>query len=172
MIGLTTKKPLFTFFLCGVLFFYFDASFAQPQLPQRTLTLTPTQSLNFGTLSVTGSSGGTVTVGYDGSRTSTGNIALLSILPHPQVAIFEIKICQGRNVIISFSPSITLTGSYGDQMTLDLGPTDRGPNGVSFMANADCNFVSILRIGGTLHVPGTAHEGTYSGSFNLTLNQE
>ncbi len=170
MKSLITYNILCVFFV--FLLFYFDTSFAQPQLPQRTLSVTPTQGINFGTLSVTGMSGGTVTVGYDGSRTASGSVALLSIAPNAQCAIFEIKICQGRNVIISFSPSTTLTGSYGDQLTLDLGPTDRGPNGVSFMSNADCNFVNVLRMGGTLHVPGTAPSGSYSGSFNLTLNQE
>ena len=165
-------KPYFLFILCGVLVFFYNVSFSQPQLPQRNLTVAPTQSLHFGTISIIGMSGGTVTVGFDGSRTASGNIALLSMPPNAQPAIFEIKICQGRSVIISFSPTITLTGSYGQQLTLDLGPTDRGPNGVSFMSNADCNFVSILRMGGTLHIPGNAPSGSYSGSFNLILNQE
>ncbi len=155
-----------------ILFLWYSYSFAQPQLPQRTLSVTPTQGINFGTLIITGISGGTVTVDYTGSRTSSGSIALLSMFPSAQCAIFEIKICQGRNVTISFSPSMILTGPDGDQLTLDLGPTDRGPNGISFMSNVDCNFVNVLRMGGTLHVPGTAQDGTYSGSFDLTLNQE
>lgn len=172
MSRLIPYKPLFTFFLFGLFLFCFNVSIAQPQLPQRTLTVTPTQGIHFGTITVTGMSGGTVTVGYDGSRSSSGSIVLISMAPYAQCAIFEIKICQGRNVTISFSPSTTLTGPLGEQLTLDLGPTDRGNNGVSFMSNADCNFVSILKMGGTLHVPGTAPSGSYSGSFNLTLNQE
>ena len=69
-------------------------SFTQPALPQRTITVTPIQAIHFGTFCLTGGAGGTVTVGYDGSRTSTGNILLLSISPTAQPAIFEIKLCQ------------------------------------------------------------------------------
>ena len=147
-------------------------SFAQPDLPQRSLTVTATQAIHFGTLCVTGGAGGTVTVGYDGTRTSTGNIALLSIAPTAQPAIFEIKLCQGRNVIITFSATTTLTGSNGGSLTLDIGPTEKGINGASFTTNSDCNFITPLRVGGTLHIPGTAIPGTYTGSFDITFNQE
>lgn len=145
---------------------------AQPELPQRTLTVTPTQAIHFGTLCVTGGAGGTVTVGYDGTRTATGNIALLSISPTAQPAIFEIKLCQGRNVIITFSSTTVLTGSEGGSLILDIGPTEMGANGASFATSSDCNFITPLRVGGTLNVPGTALPGTYTGTFDITFNQE
>jgi hypothetical protein len=149
-----------------------NASYAQPDLPQRTLTVTATQAIHFGTLCVTGGAGGTVTVGYDGSRISTGDILLLSMAPSAQPTIFEIKLCQGRNVIITYSATTTLTGSNGGSLTLDIGPTEKGINGASFTTNSDCNFITPLRMGGTLHIPGTAIPGTYTGSFDITLNQE
>jgi hypothetical protein len=145
---------------------------AQPELPQRSLTVTATQAIHFGTICVTGGAGGTVTVGYDGNRSSTGNIALLSSAPVSQPAIFEIKLCQGRNVIITFSASTTLTGSNGGSLTLDIGPTEEGINGSSFATNDDCNFITPLRVGGTLHIPGSVIPGTYTGSFDITFNQE
>ena len=83
-------------FSITVLFLWYSYSFAQPQLPQRTLSVTPTQGINFGTLTVTSMAGGTVTVGYDGSRTSSGSIALLSMFPSAQCAIFEIKIAGNK----------------------------------------------------------------------------
>jgi hypothetical protein len=155
-----------------VLFLFTIASYAQPALPERSLTVTPTQAIHFGTLCVTGGAGGTVTVGYDGTRTSTGSITLLSVSPTAQPAIFEIKLCEGRNVIITFSPTTILTGSNGGSLTLDIGPTEKGPNGAGFTTNSDCNFVTPLRVGGTLHIPGTATPGTYTGSFDITFNQE
>ena len=158
--------------IAAALFFCFIASYAQPELPHRSLTVTPTQAIHFGTLCVTGGAGGTVTEGYDGTRTSTGSIALLSISPTAQPAIFEIKLCEGRNVIITFSATTTLTGSSGGTLTLDIGPTEKGPNGASFTTNSDCNFITPLRVGGTLHIPGTAIPGTYTGSFDITFNQE
>ena len=155
-----------------VLFFCVSFSFAQPVLPQRTLTVTATQAIHFGTLCITGSSGGTITVGWDGSRTSSGGITLLSMAPTAQPAIFEIKLCQGRNVIITFGVTTTLTGSNGSSLTLDIGPTEQGGNNAIFATNNDCNFITPLRVGGTLHIPGTALPGTYTGGFSITFNQE
>lgn len=112
-------------------------------------------------------------MGYDGSRTPTGGITLLSMAPTAQPAIFEIKLCQGRNVNISIIPSIDLSGSNGGpSLTLDLGPTEKGAIGIPFPTNNDCNFITTLRVGGTLHVPGAAIPGTFTGSFDITINQE
>lgn len=154
-----------------VLFSSACLTFAQPALPQRTLIVTPTQGIHFGTFFTT-NAGGTVTVGYDGSRTKTGGVTLLGIAPTSQPAIFEIKLCQGRNIIITFDASTILNGSNGGELTLDLGPTEKGISGSSFAANDDCNFITPLRMGGTLHVPGTAIPGAYTGSFAITFNQE
>jgi hypothetical protein len=147
-------------------------AFGQPVLPQRSITVTATQAIHFGTLCVTGGAGGTVTVGYDGSRTSSGSIALLSMAPTAQPAIFEIKLCEGRNVSISFAASTTLTGSNGGTLILDIGPSEQGSNGAIFATGNDCNFITPLRMGGTLHVPGSAVQGTYTGTFEITFNQE
>jgi len=159
-------------FLSAVLFFCVSFSSAQPVLPQRAISVTPTQGIHFGTFCLTGSSGGTITVGYDGSRNKTGDIALFMKAPTAHPAIFEIKLCEGRNVIISFDVTTTLTGSNGGSFTLDLGPTEKGINGASFLTNSDCNFITPLRMGGTLHVPGSAIPGTYTGSFAITFNQQ
>ena len=168
----TNKKNLKLLLFKTVLIVCVNALYAQPDLPQRTLTVTATQAIHFGTLCVTGGAGGTVIVGYDGSRASTGDVVLLPIAPAAQPAIFEIKLCQGRNVIITFSATTTLTGSNGGSLTLDIGPTEKGINGASFTTNSDCNFITPLRVGGTLNIPGTAIPGTYTGSFDITFNQE
>ena len=159
-------------FLSAVLFFCVSFSSAQPVLPQRAISVTPTQGIHFGTFCLTGSSGGTITVGYDGSRNKTGDIALFMKAPTAHPAIFEIKLCEGRNVIINFDVTTTLSGSNGGSFTLDLGPTEKGINGASFLTNSDCNFITTLRMGGTLHIPGSAIPGTYTGSFAITFNQQ
>jgi len=168
----TNRWLLNVLIIATALFVSANLSFAQPVLPQRTLTVTPTQSIHFGTLCVTGGEGGTVTVGYDGNRSSSGSIALLAMAPVAQPAIFEVKLCEGRNIIISFSPNTILTGSKGGTLTLDIGPTEKGITNASFATNSDCNFITPLRVGGTLHVPGTAISGSYTGSFAITFNQE
>jgi len=158
--------------LLTALFFVFGNSFSQPVLPQRSITVTATQPINFGSFCVTGGNGGTVTVGYDGNRTATGDIVLLPMEPSAQPAIFEVSLCQGRNVVITYDATTNLTGSDGGSLELDIGPTEKGPNGTSFATNSDCNFITPMRVGGTLHIPGTAIPGTYSGYFSITFNQE
>jgi len=161
----TNKRFLKLFLLTTILFSCVNFSFAQ-------LTVTDTQAINFGTFCLTGGAGGTITVGYDGSRTSTGNILLLSMVPTAQPAIFEIKLCPGGNVSITFDVTTNLTGSNGGSLTLDIGPTEKGPNGSIFATNSDCNIITSLHVGGTLHVPGTAISGTYTGSLAITINQQ
>jgi len=156
-------------FLCS---FSSEMLFSQPALPQRSITVTATQPFNFGTFT-TGGTGGTVTIGFDGSRSSTGAVFLLSMAPTAQPAIFEVKLCEGRNVSITFSPSTILTGSNGGTLTMEIGPTEKGPSGSVFPTISDCNFVTPMRVGGTLIIPsGNVIPGTYTGSFEITFNQE
>ena len=145
---------------------------AQPILPQRVITTTATQAIHFGAFCLTGSGGGTVTVGYDGARSATGDILLLSISPLAQAAIFDIKLCQGRTVTITYDPSTTITGSNGGSFNLDIGPTETGISGTEFPVNNDCNFITTLRVGGTLTIPGGSPIGTYSGNFSMTFTRE
>ena len=148
-------------------------SFAQPVLPQRSITAYATQGIHFGTFCKTGLLGGTVIVGWNGSRTCTNDIAPLNMAPTAHEAIFAIKLCEGRNVVLTFDATTTLRGSNGgEDLILNLGPTEKGPSGSSFTTNSDCNFITPLRMGGTLHVPGTAVPGTYTGSFAITFNQQ
>src|SRR2546428_5250578 len=100
------KSVIKNFFLAAVLFFCSRSSFAQSTLPQQTVTAT--QTIHFGTFCVTGSSGGTITVGSDGSRTSTGDIVLLAISPIATPAIFEVKLREGRNVILTSNTATAL----------------------------------------------------------------
>ncbi len=155
-----------------VLYFYANISYSQPKLPPRTMTVTAAQAIHFGTLCLTGGSGGTVKVGFDGSRNSTGGIALLSMPPTAQPAIFDIKLCSGRISNITYSATTVLTGNNGGTLTLDIGPTEKGISGSSFITNNDCNFITQLRVCGTLHIPDNAIPGTYSGNFDITFNQE
>lgn len=163
---------LLCIFLLLVLTFIEEDTFSQPALPQRTITVAATQSLNFGTFCVTGAGGGTVIVGYDGSRTSTGDITLLESPPLAQPAIFEIKLCHGRSVILTFNPVASLSGSNGGSVNLNIGPTEKGENGSSFLVNNNCDFITTLRVGGTLFVAGNTIPGIYSGNFDITFNQE
>jgi hypothetical protein len=149
---------------------------AQPVLPPRSITVNSTQALHFGTfcLENTGSSGGTVSVDWQGNRTSTGQVYLLPTAPIHQAAIFEISLCQGRSVVISYPQTTILTGSNGGTMTLYIGPTEKGESGSTFQVNGDCNFITQLRVGGKLIVGSNSANpgGTYTGSFSIIFNQQ
>jgi hypothetical protein len=166
---------IFFFFLI-IQFLLVGSLFCQPEPPPRNITVVPTQALHFGTFSLAnlGSGGGTVSVDWQGSRSATGDIVLLPVIPTHSPAIFDIKLCQGRNVVITYSPTAILTGSNGGSITLNIGPTEKGPSGSSFSVNADCNFVTQLRVGGTLIVGNNSANpgGSYSGNFSITFNQQ
>lgn len=144
----------------------------QPALPQRNISITATQGLHFGTFSLIGASGGTVTVGFDGNRTASPGIYLSSLSPTAHPAIFDIKLCQGRNVTVSYVPTTTLTGSNGGVFTLNIGPTEKGANGAVFAVENNCTFVTVLRVGGTLSIPAASPAGVYTGYFEITFDQQ
>ncbi|EAR12644.1 hypothetical protein PI23P_08460 [Polaribacter irgensii 23-P] len=145
-------------------------SFAQPALPERALTVAATQGLYFGKFYDLGT-GGSVSVDWQGIRTTTG-----SIVPAPnsvaRPAIFEVRLCQGRNVAITYAPTTILSGSNGGVFTLNIGPTEKGINGASFTVENNCNFITVLRVGGTLIIPGNAPPGFYSGNFEISFDQQ
>lgn len=147
----------------------FNTTYAQPDLPQRVITVQATQTIDFGTFYA--ASSGTITVNWDGSSSTTGGVVSLSSSTQTP-SIFEIKLCQGRNVTISYDPTITMTGSNGGSLVLDVGPTEKGVSGSTFEVNNDCNFITILRVGGTLNVPFGSIPGVYTGIFTMTFTQE
>jgi len=136
------------------------------------VTITAAQPINFGAFSVTNNSGGTVTVGWDGSRTATGSIVLLSMSPNPQPAVFAVKLCQGRNANLSFPATSTLINNNGGSISIEIGPSEKGSNGIFLTGTKDCNYVTTLRVGGTLIIKGKALSGTYTGDFYVAINQE
>ena len=169
---ISTKHKNITLTYCFtiMLLFVFNVSDAQPELPQRSNTLRAKQSIHFGSFCITGAGGGTVSVGYDGSRTATGNIVLLNIPPYATPAIFEIKLGRNSTVGINYEPPyIMLTGNSGS-ISLVIGPTDKGSDGASFAINA--NIVSQLKVGGILTVTGTSPPGYYSGNFAIRFTQQ
>lgn len=162
--------------LLPALFLITVSAFSQPGLPSRTVTVHSTQAINFGSFCLVnnGSSGGTVTVDWMGNRTATGQVMLLNSGPAPQAAIFEINLCQGRLVVITYPVSTILSGNNGGSVKLNIGPTEKGVSGSAFQVNTECSFITQLRVGGTLVIgSNTANPGgDYSGNFSITFNQQ
>jgi len=157
-------------FITIMLVFALTVAIAQPELPQRSNTVRATQPIQFGSFCITGAGGGTVSVGYDGSRSATGNIALLNIPPYATPAIFDIKLAHSSNVSILYDPPYLTLNANSGSMALVIGPTDKGSDGASFSISA--NIVSQLRVGGTLTVTGSSPPGFYSGNFAIRFSQQ
>lgn len=149
--------------------------YGQPSLPQRTFTANPTQDLSFGDISILpGSSGGTVTIDYNGNVSTSGSVVLLNLGGTRQVAVYEFKLCPGRLVTITYPPTVTLTGSNGGSMTLHLGATSVGVSGSNFYTNAGCDNIQRIKQGGVLDVGsiGANPGGIYTGTISITFNQQ
>ncbi len=163
------NKPLLKLlFFTVILFFCLNATYSQPALPQRTVSATPTQPIDFGTFYVT--SAGTITVDWQGNVSTTGGVVVVSSV-NARPAIFDITLCQGRDVTITYSPTTTITNG-APSLILNVGDTEKGPSGSTFEVDNNCTFITTLRVGGTLDVPGGATTGTYTGSFSIDFTQE
>ncbi len=163
----TTK--ILQLLLFTIVFLSINTSIAQPALPNRQITVMPTQAIDFGVFVVSGA--GTIEVDYQGNVAVTGGVISLnttSVTP----AIFEIKLCQGRTVTIDYAYSVIINGSNGGDLELIIGPTEKGSSGAIFPVENNCDFITILRVGGKLIVPANAVPGVYTGSFPITFTQE
>jgi len=168
------KKMIVFLFFC-LLCVWHNNVYGQnaPDLPQRTGTISATQSLHFGDLTIiSGSAGGTVKVDYNGLRTSTGSVVLLNLGNTARQAIFEFKLCPGRTFIVNYQPTVILTGSNGGSLLLHLGPTNMQSN--IFTSNVGCNNINLISMGGTLDVKSMTvnPHGLYTGNFELTFIQQ
>ncbi|MBC7866295.1 MAG: DUF4402 domain-containing protein [Gloeobacteraceae cyanobacterium ES-bin-316] len=147
-------------------------SHAQSSSSSQTLSVNTAQAIHFGAFCLSGNNGGSVTVSYDGTRTATGDVVLLSTFPAAVPAIFEVKICRGKNVVITYDAVTKIISPNAVSLLINIGPTEKGVNGTSFVSQSDCDFTTSIRVGGTLHIPPNATAGNYSGIFNMSFKQE
>jgi hypothetical protein len=144
---------------------------AQPPPPRPiTVYANPAQGLIFGAF-FQGSSGGTVILYPDGSRTSTGSLVLANLGYPYSPALFEIDANPGTAVSIMNGPDVTLTGSNGGSIGLHIG---RASTGSSFITSIAPPGRTEVWIGGTLTVgsPLANPSGSYSGTFSVTFIQQ
>lgn len=130
----------------------------------------PAQGLNFGTFTH-GPSGGTVIIYPNGTRSVTGSVVQLSSGTPFSPAIFEVEANLGTVVSILNGPNITLTGSNGGSMLMQIGASSTGS---PFITNVAPPGRTQVRIGGTLFVGSALANpgGNYSGTFMVTFIQE
>lgn len=126
--------------------------------------------LNFGSFT-TGTIGGTVTVDYTGERIASGDVVLLNMGQTVSSAQFEVTANPGTIVNIVPPTGITLTGSNGGTMTLNI---DSFSTGSTFIITGAPPASTTVFVGGTLLVGNNSvsQPGFYEGTFNLTFIQE
>ena len=150
----------------------FPFSVQGQEAPPRPIViyLNPAQGLNFGSFSH-GPAGGNVIISPNGSRSVTGDIVQLGTGLPFSPAIFEVEANPGTVVQIMNGPDVTLSGSNGGTLALQLGISSTGSPFVTAAAPPSLNEV---RIGGTLVVGNALANpgGSYSGSFMITFIQE
>ena len=117
---------------------------------------------NFGSFSINGT--GTVSLGYDDSRSATGDIQLMGIDYH--AATFILTITAERTINIYFPDNQYITRNEGTEtIPVSLGPADKG---LSFPASA-LPLENTINIGGTLSLSGPQVNppGAYSGQVEV-----
>lgn len=145
--------------------------YAQVQPPRPiSVYFNAAYGLRFGAIFLT-STGGTLTILPDGSRSSTGGVLEAGLGFAYGAANFEILANPGTIISILNGPDATLTGSGGGSMTLHIGSSSPSS---PFITTATPPAYTTVTIGGVLTVgsPVSNPKGTYSGSFVVTFMQE
>lgn len=134
------------------------------------VTFNSSQPLAFGAFSP-GAAGGTVTVDPDGTRSSGGDIVLLSLGFAYTPAMFYVEANQGTVLSVLIGPPVTLTGSGGGTLTLQVaGSLPTSP----FVTTVPYPQLTTVLVGGILTIGniGANPPGNYTGNFSITLVQE
>lgn len=163
-------------FLCLVLLFMVTPTRAQVPIPvtiqsftnenNQPVTVEVIQELSFGSLAP-GPSGGTVTVSPQGNRTATGSV-------FPAGGTFTcgiIRIKAHPKTLINIVPASTTLRYRGYQLNLTFSPrSDVSPQPPFITHSA----YTEIRIGGTLHLDGSAAvpAGSYAGQFVINITSE
>jgi hypothetical protein len=143
-----------------------------PESPPRPITATASipQNLSFGAF-YHGNTGGSVIIFPNGSRSSTGDVVLLTMGYFFSPGLYEVVANPGTIISILNGPDAILTGSNGGLLRLKIG--DSYPPSPFVMSTMPPNATQLM-IGGTLIVenPLSNPPGNYSGTFDITFVQE
>lgn len=147
--------------------------FAQ-ELPPRpiSVTVSEAQSLNFGAF-CTPSSGGSVVLYPDGTRSAAGDIVLISLGYSFSPAMFDIVANEGTiiSILSGVGTESTIQSMSGETMTLQVGDSEPAS---PFIITENPPAVSQVTVGATLIVGNNIDNppGEYSGTFTVTFVQQ
>lgn len=126
------------------------------------LTLTKVDDLDFGTFTVDDVTAGTVVMAPNDSRSATGGVTLV-LADVGQAAEFDVAGDPNRAFTVTLPPNSTIELSGpGANMPVDDFMHDSGE-----MTDGSGN--DTFHVGATLSVAGGQTPGSYSGSFDVTV---
>lgn len=169
--GIKTRVYFLALFAAVFSLFCGQLQAQSPFPPPSQLQVYANQELAFGSF-FTGSSGGTVTISPSGSRSVTGTVVDLALIPG-SAAVFDLRLTQGRMVHITFPPSAQLTRIGGGE-TMEITNFTSDKPGNSFVTTASHPFINPVQVGATLNVQSSSANppGDYTGTFTVTFMQE
>lgn len=130
-------------------------------------TLGNTSALSFG--SFTAGAGGSITVSPAGTRMKTGSVILVSQGAGASAAQFTVSGTPGASFSISLPVDGSVFLSDGAAGSMALNGFTSSPSGSGVLSGGGTQQVNV---GATLTVGNAQAAGSYSGSFNVTVNYE
>lgn len=146
------------------------ASAQEPPPRPVIVTFNEAQPLAFGAFSP-GAGGGTLTVAPNGNRSSSGDVVPLTLGFLYTPAMFYVRANQGTVLSVLVSPPVTLAGSGGGSLTLQVaGTLPASP----FVTTLPWPQQTTVLVGGILTIGniGSNPPGNYTGNFSITLIRE
>lgn len=131
----------------------------------RTLAVTATTELSFGTFAA-GNAAGTLTLSATGNRNSTGGVTLVATNPGSHATV-TLGGTPGTSYSVLLPTTVQLTAASGSA-TMTLGGFTTTLTGLQ--GSLTTSGTGSFGIGGTLSVNANQAIGTYSGNFTVTLN--
>jgi hypothetical protein len=128
------------------------------------LSIIKNVDLSFGTMTIP-TAATTVIVAPDGTRTSTGNITLLAQAPLTTASSYSVTGDPGATYTITLPASTTILNGT-QQMTVNNFTSSKTNNGSTIGTGGTDSFT----VGATLNLNNAQASGTYTGSFNVTVN--
>jgi hypothetical protein len=128
------------------------------------IAITNSTDLAFGNVAVSATLAGTVVLSPLGVRTPTAGVTLPAVTGTFSAATFSVTGSGASTYAITLPASITLTGVPSGTMTVDNFTSN--PSGTGALTAG----AQTLTVGGTLNVGAAQAAGTYTGTFNVTVN--
>lgn len=139
-------------------------TWAGHQFPVLAISISNLQALTFGKFAA--GSGGTVTVSPGGARSATGGVILLSS-GSGSAASFRVSGDPGLTYDIVLPPDGRVQLANGTGQTMPVNSFTSNPAGAGQL---DLSGAQTVTVGATLTVGAGQVAGSYSGSFDVTVD--